>query len=240
MELLTSFYFYQNNERNIEIKNTFESNLSKDFIKKLNIFISQEDFLKFNEIFKNNLYFNKVNSIIFNRQPTYKDLFLYSINIKNKIICICNSDIEFKINEEDLYLLDKLKNKKNIFFITRHENENNKPLIDNYIGSHDAFIFHSDTLKKNSDNFDNIDYKQNTLGIEAILILFFKENLNYELFNPCYQIKLIHNHLSKYRTYNKYKIIGYVYSNKINKERYKDAIHCKYLILPKIFKSSDF
>ena len=34
------------------------------------------------------------------------------------------------------------------YFLTRHESDNTKPLIDKFGGSHDAFIFKSDILKK--------------------------------------------------------------------------------------------
>jgi hypothetical protein len=116
------------------------------------------------------------------------------------------------------------------FFITRHEHDNSKPLIENFVGSHDAFIFTGNSLKKKilDKDLNNINYTQNTLGIEALLSLFFIEELKYKIYNPCYEIKLTHHHKSNYRTYSD-KPIGYTSTYKHDG---KDIIWNKYIISP--------
>ena len=145
MELITSFYYSYNLERLNELKEKIKNNIKKDFIKKINLIITEEDNKKFQEEnFLDINYTNKLNIIIYNNKPTYKYLIELIKNINNKIVCICNSDIEiFLINHKILNKLDDT----NCFFLTRHEDHNNKPLIDNYLGSHDAFIVKSDILK---------------------------------------------------------------------------------------------
>ena len=232
MELITSFYYPNNFERLNELKKTIKNNIKKDFIEKINLIITEEDNKKFvKENFIDNNYLNKLNIIIYNYKPTYKYLIEIIKNIKDKIVCICNSDIEFfLINNE---ILNKL-NDLNCFFLTRHEDHNNKPLIDNYQGSHDAFIMKSNTINNKIKNIDlkYIDYPQNTPGIEALLIIFFIEKLNYVIFNPCFDIKLIHHHKSNFRTYTSKDIIGHVYPNHPLGGIYQNSIWCKYLIYP--------
>tara|TARA_Y100000389_G_C17373568_1_gene470374 strand:+ start:192 stop:905 length:714 start_codon:yes stop_codon:yes gene_type:complete len=232
MELITSFYYPPNLRRLNELKETIKNNIKKDFIEKINLIITEKDLTIFQkEIFLDNNYTNKLNIIIYNNKPTYKYLIELIKNINNKIVCICNSDIEFFLSSNEIF---KNLNDFNCFFLTRHEDHNNKPLIDKYLGSHDAFIMHSDILKDKIKNIDltYIDYPQNTPGIEALLIIFFIEKLNYVIFNPCFDIKLIHHHKSNFKTYTHKDIVGHVYPNHPLGGMYKNTIWCKYLIYP--------
>ena len=146
MELLTSFYYTKNKQREKELIITLKKNLSKKFIHKIHLYITENDYIRFKEgEFKNDSNYNKINILIRNYQPTYKELFRVASEFDNKIICICNSDIEFDI--PNIAILNKLKDNM-CYFLTRHESDNTHPLIDNYGGSHDAFIFKSDILKK--------------------------------------------------------------------------------------------
>ena len=85
-------------------------------------------------------------------------------------MCILNSDIELIIKNESIL---KELNKSSCFFLTRHEVDNTRPLIDNFCGSHDAYLFNSNVLNKKIQNLDNedelnyINFKQNTFGIES-------------------------------------------------------------------------
>tara|TARA_B110000208_G_scaffold172315_1_gene215283 strand:- start:286 stop:993 length:708 start_codon:yes stop_codon:yes gene_type:complete len=231
MELLTSFYYTKNQKRQEELITTLKKNLSKQFINKIHLYITENDYKKFKESdFINNNNYNKINILIRNYQPKYPELFKLASTFDNKIICICNSDIEFDITNVEI--LNKLKD--NIcYFLTRHESDNNHPLIDNYGGSHDAFIFKSNILKNKILNKDlsYIDYIQNTPGIEALLTIYFTEKLNYNIFNPCFEIKLLHHHKSAYRTYNSAKPIGYTWPYPQG-GIYANTIWCKYMFYP--------
>ena len=159
--------------------------------------------------------------------------FIYSSKLENRICCLCNSDIEFKIKNRSL--LDRLNNNNLIYFLTRREVDGSKYLIDNFGGSHDAFIFHSNRLKKNIANKDLsfINYIQNTSGIEALLTIFFIEKLKYKIKNPCFQIKLIHHHKSNIRLWQKKENKPIGYTSKLPKKNYSNGeIHCKYIISP--------
>lgn len=230
MELLTSFYYPKNQKREKELIMTLEKNLSKKFINKIHLYITENDYKKFKESdFINNNNYNKINILIRNYQPKYSELFKLASTFDNKIICICNSDIEFNIKNIDI--LNKLDD--SCYFLTRHESDNNHPLIDNFGGSHDAFIFKSDILKDKIKNKDlsYINYIQNTPGVESLLTIFCIEKLNYKIFNPCLEIKLIHNHESSYRTYNPRKPIGHTWPHQLG-GIYANTIWCKYMIYP--------
>ena len=63
-----------------------------------------------------------------------------------------------------------------IYFLSRHEQDGSRPLIDLFSGSHDAFIFNSQVLRNSlrPNDLDIINYVQNTPGIESILTILFK------------------------------------------------------------------
>ena len=230
MELLTSFYYPKNKLREKELIKTLNLNLSNQNIHKIHLYITNSDYKKFIKTnFKENINYNKINFIIKNNQPTYKELITQATLYDNKNICICNSDIEINVSNTEIF--NKLND--SCYFLTRHESNNTRPLIDKFCGSHDAFIFKSNILKKKVMNKDlsYIDYIQNTPGIEALLTIFFIEELKYNVLNPCYEIKLIHHHESAYRTYNSAKPIGHSWPYKLG-GIYANTIWCKYMIYP--------
>jgi len=230
MELLTSFYYTKNQKRQEELITTLKKNLSKQFIHKIHLYITETDYKKFiNSDFKNDKNYDKIDFIIKNYQPKYKELFEVACEYNDKIIAICNSDIEFSISNLDI--LNKLDD--SCYFLTRHEYDMTHPLITNFGGSHDAFIFKSDILKDKIKNKDlsYIDYIQNTPGIEALLTIFCIEKLNYKILNPCFEIKLLHHHKSAYRTYNSAKPIGYTWPYPLG-GIYANTIWCKYMFYP--------
>lgn len=231
MELLTSFYYPTNEQRQQELIMTLRNNLHKNFIEKIHLYITKNDYKKFKESdFVKNENYDKINILIRDYQPKYPELFKLASTFDNKIICICNSDIEFHIS--DIRILDKLED--NIcYFITRHESDYSCPLIDRYGGSHDAFVFRSNTLKSKLENKDlsYIDYIQNTPGIEALLTIYFTEELDYKIKNPCFEIILLHHHKSAYRTYNKAKPVGHTWNYPLG-GIYTNSIWCKYMFYP--------
>jgi hypothetical protein len=231
MELLTSFYYPNNIDRQKELTLTLLNNLDKTFITKINLLITNNDYILFNnsEIIDHKNFY-KIEILVYDSIPTYDYLFTLASTFENTIMCICNSDIEFVI--DNIEILDML-NDDNCFFITRHEDESNTNLITNFGGSHDAFIFTSNGLKSKLPNIDlaYINYPQNTPGIEALLTIFCIEKLHYEIKNPCFEVKLLHHHYSNYRTYTMSDIVGHTNTYRLG-GIYLDSIWCSYMIYP--------
>jgi hypothetical protein len=84
------------------------------------------------------------------------------------------------------------------------------PLINNYHGSHDSFIFKSPLLIK---NIDNLNFYQNIWGSEAKLLETIY-NSGIKILNPCYQIKIVHLHKSQVREKNRRWIMRHTKENK--------------------------
>jgi len=233
MDIIQSFYYSSDNVRQTEIDYTLFSNLNKTFVNKIHLFIEDSDFNLFiTSDFSRHINYKKINLVKYKGQPKYPDLFRYCSNLKNTICCICNCDIEFNIENKDTLLLQQLYNNKSIYFLTRHEYNMSCPLIANFMGSHDAFIFHSDTLKTEIElkDINYINYIQNTIGIEALLTIFFIEQLNYKILNPCFQINLTHHHKSNVRLWKiGNKSVGYTRPTPLSKD---PGIHNKYMIQP--------
>jgi len=236
MDIIQSFYYSSDNNRQQEIEHTLNSNLNKEYVKCIHLFIEENDYELFiNSLFITHEKYNKITLVKVEGQPTYPDLFTYGCYLENKNCCICNSDIEFNIENNDMRLLERLYNDKVVYFLTRHEYDMSCPLITNFGGSHDAFMFHSNTLRSTIHNadFSFINYIQNTSGIEALLTLFFIEKLHYKIFNPCFQIKLIHHHQSHVRLWNRtttgQNTVGYTHPTPLNVTW---GVHNKHMCYP--------
>jgi hypothetical protein len=214
INLITSFFNKKTDKdylkkRNDEYNLTLIKNLESSFIKKIHLFIEDDYSLSILNNIINNDYNNKIIKIMFNKQPMYSDFFKYSFdNLKGEIIMIANSDIY--LDKCDNYILNKyILEKNNVFSLTRYENENDKPLIDVYEGSHDVFIFKS-PLKNDISLRSN--FTQNNWGSENLVISLIVKN-NYIILNPCFQIKIIHNHDSNYRNEDRIRINTIDYMN---------------------------
>jgi hypothetical protein len=115
---------------------------------------------------------------------------------------VTNSDIY--LSECDLNILKKLDDNNTLFALTRHEQDLSCPLIDNYAGSHDCFLFKSLTVK----NFiNNIQHPQNVWGSENV-VLYELKNEGSNLYNPCKQIKIVHLHATNLRNSDRPRING--------------------------------
>jgi hypothetical protein len=211
INLISTFYLskYNNlldNERTNELIQALMNNLNSDIIKKIHLFIDENDTLeKLNEIKSNNINSDKIVIIYINKQPTYHDFFNYSLNnLPNQICMISNSDIY--LNLYDINLINLLNYEKYCYALTRYEYDMKNPLIDNYLGSHDCYIFNSKFLD-NRIICENTNFKQNLPGIETRIIKSFCD-LNYKVFNPCKQIKIVHLHKTNLRNYNINNWIG--------------------------------
>ena len=110
---------------------------------------------------------------------------------------ITNADIY--LYSYDINLLKLLNSNKYVYALTRYEYDMSHPFIDEYIGSHDCYIFNSKYL---DDRIicENTNFRQNLLGIESRIIKSFFD-LNYTIYNPCKQIKIVHLHKTNLRNY---------------------------------------
>jgi len=200
LNLITSFYLPKNKEREIELCYTLKKNIECPYIECIHLFIDDEESL--NYLLRNYIELINKKIIIIDeyRQPTYSDLFAYANKLENKICFIANSDIWLSLDTDKRIL--SIVDDKIIFALTRYEYNNTKPLIDTYQGSHDGFIFKSPL---NKDLIKHLNFYQNVLGSENVVIYELKK-YNYKLFNPCYQIKIIHEHKSEIRNYKMERI----------------------------------
>ena len=64
-----------------------------------------------------------------------------------------------------------------------------------YRGSHDAWVFRL-MAPIASDILDKINYAQNKMGIEQVLIFYFKTSEGFTVKNPCRILKIVHHHCS--------------------------------------------
>jgi hypothetical protein len=202
MDVITCFYYTSNKDRQTEIETSLWNNMSKEFINKIHLIMTDKDHQTFlNSKFIGHPFYSKIVVKVSTSQPKYSYLVRYASQLNDSTVCICNSDIEFLIDNDNIPLLDNLRNKKICYFITRHEHDMSDFLIKNFGGSHDAFIFNAKVLKESikDKELDFIDYIQNTSGIESLLTLFFIETLKYEVYNPCWQLVIKHHHKSNVR-----------------------------------------
>lgn len=187
LNLITSFYVSKNYSRNTELIKALKNNIQSEHIECIHLFVDNEiahDILK-----KESLLSDKVLIINIGQQPLYSDLFSYANKLCDKLSMIANSDI-WLYNIEDS-VLDKIQ-KNEIYALTRYESDMSSPLIDKYEGSHDAFIFHSPI---NESIIKHIKFPQNVWGSENVL-MYEIIKLNYNILNPCRQIKIVHEHMS--------------------------------------------
>ena len=199
INLITSFYLSKNIERQLELDNTLINNINCNYISKIYLFLDNEECsIYLNKLIEDQ---NKIVIIKIGSQPLYSDLFEYANTLLNEICMISNSDIWLKaINNEDL--ISKLNNTNTVYSLTRYEHDNTCPLIDNYMGSHDVFMFKSPI---NSNIIKNIQHPQNVWGSENVL-LYELTKLNYKIYNPCKSIIIIHEHKSNERNEDRIRI----------------------------------
>tara|TARA_B110000971_G_C20006290_1_gene499304 strand:+ start:1050 stop:1742 length:693 start_codon:yes stop_codon:yes gene_type:complete len=203
IEIITSFYITTNKERMNELVKALDKNLHNKYINNIHLFVDDEKCVNYLKNKFNKLFYSKIKICEIGKQPLYSDLFTYCNTLKQKICMIINSDI-WLYSIDNNYIFNKLKenNLKTVFSLTRHEHDLSCPLIKNYKGSHDAFIFISPIDKQ---IIKNIKHKQNVWGSENV-VLYELNKIKYKLYNPCKQIKIIHEHKSEIRTEGRKRI----------------------------------
>jgi hypothetical protein len=201
IHIITSFYISNTNnhndsDRNNEIFNALIKNIENTSVKTIHLFLDDENAYNKIQTLSDNIFFDKINICGIKPKAKHSDYFNYTVtNLKHEICMITNSDIYIhEINEN---LLLNIKNDKIAYALSRYEWDMTSPQINNYLGSHDAYIFNPSYI---NNSCELIDYHPNIPGIETHIIKFFIEN-NYKVYNPCYQIKIIHLHMSNVRNY---------------------------------------
>jgi hypothetical protein len=201
LHLITSFYIIKKEDnssikRNNELLMALKYNMGNPNIKKIHLFVDDIDSL--NTAINLNIQ-NKLHVINIGKQPLYSDLFEYTFtNLKNELCMISNSDIY--LQQLDLDCINRLE--KNVFALSRYEHDFSCPIINNRWGSHDAFIFKSPLSSK---ILTKLQHVQNVAGSDDSVVNTLVDN-GYNLYNPCFQIKIVHLHESNVRTYNQEKI----------------------------------
>ena len=135
------------------------------------------------------------------KKPKYTDFFNYILNnLTDKICMIINSDIY--LHEIDESLIENIKENKIAYALTRYEYDMSHPLIDDYRGSHDAYIFNSKFLDQTILN-EHTNFYQNFPGIETHIIKAFCDN-GFKVYNPCKQLKIVHLHKTQLRNHGQW------------------------------------
>ena len=194
IHIITSFYISnlesgKNGERNIELQNALNNNLSNPLIDTVHLYVDNNEALEYILSLNN----PKIVIISVGSQPLYSDLFNYANKELNDKICmVTNSDIY--LHKCDIEILNKLNEPNVVFAMTRYEHDLSCLQIYRFYGSHDSFIFKSPI----NIDIDCIQHNQNVLGSENVVCYELRKNNNI-LFNPCYQIRIVHLHLSQVR-----------------------------------------
>lgn len=152
-------------------------------------------------------------------QPSYADLFQHANTLlRGKLAMICNADVylpRFGANVRELrQLFDCAPHRRTAIALTRHESENpgDAPLINDYRGSHDAFI-----IRPPLDNavVRNVRHPQNCYKAENIVLHELKRH-GYTVVNPCRSFMLVHRHQADLRQW----------LPPVDEERYAQAPPC--------------
>ncbi len=207
MNLITTYYISENNDRQNEIKKCLIKNIQNQYIQKIYLLNSEIYNLDFIKSFDIN---NKVIQIqIYDEyENDSKNILKYSDaidfinnNLYESLCILANSDIYFndtlsKINYETMHgkfyaLLrydEEINGKKTIF--KRHD----IPRDD----SQDSWIFNSPLLI----NLTSINFHFGTLGCDSIFANAIHENTLLKISNPAYDIITTHVHQTQFRSYN--------------------------------------
>lgn len=199
LNLITSFYVSKTNSlRNMDLERSLKNNIQSEYIERIHLFVDDDFALK--RLESSEFLSDKIVIIGITQQPLYSDLVSYANTLPNKLCMISNSDIWL----HSILNIDLLVNmsKSDIYALTRHESDMTSPLIDEYRGSHDVFIFHSPLCES---IIKHIKFPQNVWGSENVLLYEF-DKLKYNLSNPCRQIKIIHEHILDDRDENRERI----------------------------------
>jgi hypothetical protein len=194
INLITTFYISTNFYRNNELRKCLDLNLENPLIEKIHLYLDDDNALNYVTELNN----NKINIISVGKKPLYSDLFGYGINELNGKICLV-SNADIFLYECNLDVLNKLNEPGVVIALTRYEHDLSCPLIREYRGSHDCFMFKSPL---NTDILQHIQHVQHHWNSEGV-VLFELNRIGAKLYNPCHQIKIVHLHASNEREPNR-------------------------------------
>ena len=192
-------------ERQMEIDECFQRNLHHPAIRVVYLLCESREVADYYlDIAKS---YNKVMKCVFvnfGKQPTYADFLRYVAHQipDNHIVCIQNSDIfiDHSVSKE---FLDRTVGPYTLVALTRHEytdeehsecSEKTCPLIWDYQGSHDTFLFRMPlppTLP-----LERVNHHQNVYGGETLFMKAFQD-AGKVLVNPCFDMRIFHRHRNR-------------------------------------------
>jgi hypothetical protein len=207
IHLISTFYVsayssHLDNERTEELIAALQMNLANPLIELIHLFVDNDNSLELLQSIT--VHSRKVVVIEVGKKPTYSDFFRYILqNLKNHFCMIANADI-YLLDSQEYHssLLSRLQETKTMYCLTRHEYDMTHPLIDNYCGSHDCYLFHSSYLDQTIVNV-HTDWLQNYPGIETHIIKTFCD-AGFVAKNPCWQIRIVHLHRTQLRNHGQW------------------------------------
>lgn len=203
INIITSFFISkltnpEIEERNSELVESLKRNVTSPYIDSIHLFVDDtQSYYKLFSMFKEQIENGKiVIASCGNGMAIYYDFFKYAMTaLSGKICMITNSDIY--IHNCDMNLINNLKDNM-MYALTRHEYDLSCPLINDYHGSHDSFIFRSPL----NISIDNLKFPQNVWGSEnKLLEILYNQSITIK--NPCKQIIIVHLHKSNIRENNR-------------------------------------
>ncbi|RNF01029.1 hypothetical protein TraAM80_07272 [Trypanosoma rangeli] len=135
-------------------------------------------------------------------QPTYADLFQHANQLlRGELTMICNADVYLPQAGASVQELRKLfdgnPDRHVAVALTRYESEHrgDAPLIEDYRGSHDAFIIRPPT---EAAFIEGVRHPQNCYKAENI-VLYELQRHGYVVVNPCRSFMIVHRHAADLR-----------------------------------------
>jgi len=193
--------------RQWEINQCLLFNMTNPIIHKIHVLLENEDNLEYYELLiDEHPNKNKVSFTVYGKQPTYAEIlkFIDTTIPGGTTVCIQNSDIY--IGAVSPEFLKESVTSNVVVTLTRHEetdpenpdihlcDEKTCPLIYDYMGSHDTFIFQTPVPKDFP--YDRVNINQNLYGAEAVFLKAWVDT-GKRLFNPCFDISIYHKHLNR-------------------------------------------
>ena len=216
VNLLTTYYHSDNEQRQSELNYALEMNTMNAFIDRVHVWTASGENASLP------LASRKILEIRASNQPHYLDFFEYAnYFLKGEIVIVQNADIFW--TDDSLRQISNLK-RGTVFALSRHSNASKLPITQcedqtirhnqnlciNYVGSHDVFIF---VPPIDPSIVRNFDFRQNTWYYRYIILLktyigfrgaenYIIEALRYggmTVENPCLDLRAYHAHCSNER-----------------------------------------
>jgi len=201
INLFTTYFKSESEYRQKELDYCLTQNIRNPCINKINIFLDQNtrssNFYHFFE--EPDIYANKLNFIKIDRIPTYKDWIDYSIK-NNTVSIFTNADMYFDDSINKVYKY--LEKPNSLMCLSRYED------LDEHIVPHENPQWSQDSWiinfsKENNFSFiKELDVPTGKYRCDNKIAYIFSVH-GWDLYNPFYEIKSYHRHISKIRTYDK-------------------------------------